>query len=130
MAEFTEVHKPDTSSPEFEYEFTNSFKRIMENDNEESSESSEAFDIMGHKINEFNAPTELEDIPESQYFSENEDKENEHPPYYTKTPLKIERKEIRSPLEDITPSMTHKKMKTSSKLSISAKRNYLTPRTM
>ncbi len=35
----------------------------MENDNEESSENSEVFDIMGNPINEFIAPAELEEIP-------------------------------------------------------------------
>lgn len=34
------------------------------------------FDIMGHRINEFNAPTELEDIPEYHCLNGQEDKEN------------------------------------------------------
>ena len=103
----------------------------MENENEESSESSEMFDIMGHRINEFNSPMEAEDTLEAQLPAIEEDKENEHLPTYIKTPLKIQRKEIRSPLEDITPSMTQKKgNKTSGKFTISEKRRYLTPRTM
>ena len=44
-----------------------------------------------------------------------EDKENDAPPSYLTTPLKINKKELRSPLQDITPSMTQKKKKTGSK---------------
>jgi len=39
-------------------------------------------------------------------------------------------KEGRSPLHDITPSMTHRKKKTSSKLTVSEKSRFLTPRTL
>lgn len=40
-----------------------------------------------------------------------EDKENDLPLKYQNlnTPLKIRHQELRSPLQDITPSMTHKK---------------------
>jgi hypothetical protein len=44
--------------------------------------------------------------------------------------LKIRRVDIRSPLQDITPSMTHKKKKTNTKLTVSEKARLLTPRTM
>jgi len=60
-----------------------------------------------------------------------EDKENGLPSSrHLNTPLKINRKELRSPLEDITPSMTQKKKKTNTKLTISEKTRLLTPRTM
>ena len=62
---------------------------------------------MGHPIHEFNTPIEVEESQNLQVPIE-EDKENDQS--YLKTPLKIPRKEIRSPLQDITPSMTQKKI--------------------
>ena len=47
-----------------------------------------------------------------------------------KTPLKIGRSEVRSPLQNITPTMTQKKKKNSRKMPISEKQYLLTPRTM
>ena len=80
---------------------------------------------MGNPIEEFRVNLDLEEddpILEDQ-------KENDIPSSLT-TPLKIRKREIRSPLQDITPSMTHKKRKTGGKLSVSEKVGLLTPRTM
>jgi hypothetical protein len=110
-------------------EYSDSFKRIMEKDNEESSENEEMLDIMGNRICDFDIKIECEDTPVP-YSPIEEDKENDVPSSYLNTPLKIRRTEIRSPLQDITPSMTQKKKKTNTKLTVSEKHRLLTPRTM
>lgn len=130
MAEFLELPKQDNSSPDLFIEFTSSFKRIMEKDNEGSEENEEVLDIMGNRICEFDIKIMPEELEESRFSPVEEDKENDLPTSYLNTPLKIRRKEIRSPLEDITPSMTQKKKKTNSKLTVSEKNRFLTPRTM
>jgi hypothetical protein len=73
---------------------------------------------MGNRICEFDVRIVPEEVDETAYMPVEEDKENELPSSYLNTPLKIKR-EIRSPLQDITPSMTHKKKKTNSKLTVS-----------
>lgn len=72
---------------------------------------------MGNRICEFDTKIECEDASTPLSPIE-EDKENEVPSYLN-TPLKIRRPEIRSPLQDITPSMTQKKKKTNTKLTVS-----------
>jgi hypothetical protein len=119
--------KQENSSPEIYIEFSDSFKRILEKDNEGSEENEEILDIMGNRICEFDLKIESEESP-APFSPVEEDKENEVPTSsYLNTPLKIRRCEMRSPLQDITPSMTHKKRKTNTKLD---KSRLLTPRTM
>ena len=86
-------------------------------------------DIMGNRICDFDIKIEAEDLS-APYSPIEEDKENDVPSSYLNTPLKIRRTEIRSPLQDITPSMTQKKKKTNTKLTVSEKPRLLTPRTM
>lgn len=61
---------------------------------------------MGNPIEEFKVTCEPEEDLSYQNLHINEDKENDCPPSYLATPLKINKKELRSPLQDITPSMT------------------------
>jgi hypothetical protein len=84
---------------------------------------------MGNRICEFDAKIEAEDFAPPLSPIE-EDKENDYPPSYLNTPLKIRRVEMRSPLQNITPSMTQKKKKTNTKLTVTEKSRLLTPRTM
>lgn len=58
-----------------------------------------------------------------------QDKENDIPSLKMETPLK--KKELRTALEDITPSITKRKKKSSAMRTFSAKNTmFLTPRTM
>ena len=57
-----------------------------------------------------------------------EDKENDVPSLKMETPLK--NKELRSPLKDITPSITKRKKKSSAIRTFDKNSNFLTPRTM
>lgn len=67
--------KQDSSSPEEFLEYCDSFKRILEKDNEESSENEEMLDIMGNRICDFDIKIEAEDIP-APYSPIEDDKEN------------------------------------------------------
>ena len=73
---------------------------------------------MGNKICEFNIGYGTHSNSNAYHAYDNElspiieDKENKKPfkQHHTlMTPLKVRQNEIRSPLQDITPSMTHKK---------------------
>lgn len=72
---------------------------------------------MGNKICEFVVSNNLDDDEDEELEPILEDKENDVPYKYSNmnTPLKIRPPEARSPLQDITPSMTHKKKEDSMK---------------
>ena len=129
IAEFAEMQKQENgSSPDIFIEFSNSFRRIVEHDNESEGQE-EVLDIMGHPIGDFELKMEAEDEEDLPQIEE--DKENSPPTAaQLATPLKIRKPEVRSPLQDITPSMTQRKQKTTTKMTVSAKRRFLTPRTM
>lgn len=108
---------------------TGSFKKIIEKENEDESENEHEADMKLYD-NEGNAICQFRTFDETidEVMPIIEDKENDVPSLnHLQTPLK--NKQLRSPLKDITPSIT-KRRKKSGMQTISQKYTYLTPRTM
>jgi hypothetical protein len=120
--------KPSHHSPTqitLQFPQSGSFKKILEKLNEEESENDTEEQLKtNNTIGEFKT---FEESPDS-LKPIMEDKENEAPSnVQLVTPLK--NKELRSPLKDITPTLTKKKKKSALK-AVNEKYCYLTPRTM